>query len=347
MIRRMPASGLAVILMLALGLPHAAAVEEAVEQAVQENVPESGSPVDSALSDSVWYDADQGELVPVAVKPQVDDSLNRESRWLPKAKRVEKTAAPTTNTGGGGATGATGLFGSGLTLTNLFGWLLLIAIIAAAITAFAYALSRTEVDLISGGRRSNSKSPSTTPDQQMIERMKHLPAELRRTDVNLRSEAERLMNQGEYDQAIILLFGHQLLLLDRVSMLRLNRGKTNRKYVRETRAADPDTAKRLQATVTAFERSYFGATRSPNPSSPCCGVPMPTWNVRSNVDGRSRHETEAALDRRDLGVGVPPIHRMHDVVDRVRQDQGTQRPSQPQRVWCPADLVPASWFSQP
>ena len=74
----------------------------------------------------------------------------------------------------------------------------------------------------------------------------------------LRSEAERLMNEGEYDQAIILLFGHQLLLLDRVGMLRLNRGKTNRKYVRETRALDPESADRLQGTVTAFERSYFG-----------------------------------------------------------------------------------------
>ncbi len=88
--------------------------------------------------------------------------------------------------------------------------------------------------------------------------MKHLPAELRRTDVNLRSEAERLMREGQYDQAIILLFGHQLLLLDRFGMLRLNRGKTNRKYVRETRAVDGELAGRLQDTVNAFERSYFG-----------------------------------------------------------------------------------------
>jgi hypothetical protein len=48
------------------------------------------------------------------------------------------------------------------------------------------------------------------------------------------------------------------LLLDQVGMLRLNRGKTNRKYVRETRSFDADAANPLQATVTAFERSYFG-----------------------------------------------------------------------------------------
>ncbi len=47
-------------------------------------------PVDSALTDTVWYDADERGLVPVFVEPVVDDSLNRESRWLPKAKRIKQ-----------------------------------------------------------------------------------------------------------------------------------------------------------------------------------------------------------------------------------------------------------------
>jgi hypothetical protein len=208
----------------------------------------------------VWYDADRDEILPVTVKPIVDDSLNRDSRWLPKAKRI-KESSKTSTAGGSGGTGGTGnasgLFGSGLTIGNVFGWMLLIAIVVGAVTALAYALSRTEVDF-GAYSKSKSKNASGTPDEQTIERMKHLPAELRRTDVNLRSEAQRLMNEGQYDQAIILLFAHQLLLLDRVGMLRLNRGKTNRKYVRETRAMDSESADRLQGTVTAFERSYFG-----------------------------------------------------------------------------------------
>jgi len=92
----------------------------------------------------------------------------------------------------------------------------------------------------------------------MAERIKHLPAELRRTDVNLRDESERLMKAGKYDHAIILLFGHQLLLLDHSGLLRLNRGKTNRKYVRETASVDSDSANHLHVTVDSFERSYFG-----------------------------------------------------------------------------------------
>ena len=213
--------------------------------------------VEGALSDTVWYDADERGLVPVFVEPVVDDSLNRDSRWLPKAKRIKQPATKANTNTAAGSGGGSGLFGSGLTLGNLFGWFLLTALLAAAAGALIYAISRAEVDL-TAGQRAKPSDLGGTPDEQTIERMKHLPAELRRTDVNLRSEAERLMREGQYDQAIILLFGHQLLLLDRFGMLRLNRGKTNRKYVRETRATDNDAAARLQDTVSAFERSYFG-----------------------------------------------------------------------------------------
>jgi len=122
-----------------------------------------------------------------------------------------------------------------------------------------YALSRTEMQL---GRGSSSGDDDQTlagrPDQQTIERIKHLPPELRRTDVNLRTECERLMRAGQYDQAIILLLGHQLLLLDRHGMLRLSRGKTNGRYVRETRSRDERCGRWLRETADAFEQSYFG-----------------------------------------------------------------------------------------
>lgn len=209
-------------------------------------------PSKESLSDSIWFDAEIEEVLPVKVKPVVDDSMNRQSRWLPKARRV--AARQNTNTGGGAGTG---LFGSGLTMNNLLGWLLLISLIGLAIGGLAYALSKAETE-VSLSSRSGVGKTSELPDQQTIERMKHLPAELRRTDVNLRSEAQRLQGEGRYDQAIILLFGHQLLLLDQAHMLRLNRGKTNRKYVRETRAVDTGAAELLGGTVNAFERSYFG-----------------------------------------------------------------------------------------
>lgn len=212
-------------------------------------------PATGVLDDTSWYDSDTGKIIPMKVREVTDDSVNRHSRWLPKAKKVPKpaqTTSGTTTTGTG-----SGLFGTDLSLGNVFGWLLLVLMICVVVGVLVYAFSKAEIDL--GESKSKSDGDEgETPDAQTIERMKHLPAELRRTDVNLRSEAERLMKAGQFDQAIILLFGHQLLLLDHAGLLRLSRGKTNGRYVRETRGADRDCGDWLRLTATNFEKSYFG-----------------------------------------------------------------------------------------
>jgi len=202
------------------------------------------SPTDGTLESSIWFDADQSIIVPVTVKSKPDDSLNRDSRWLPKAKRVKAASNPTA-------------WSTGFSLSNLLGWCLLLLFAVLIIGLIALIVSKAETpEMVQA--RSHAVGHAKRPTEQMAERIKHLPAELRRTDVNLRSEADRLMNAGHFDNAIILLFGHQLLLLDHVGMLRLSRGKTNRKYVRETASADRTSAEHLGATVAAFERSYFG-----------------------------------------------------------------------------------------
>ena len=210
------------------------------------------------LGNTPWYNSRDGKLVPVVVHERFDDSVNRHSRWLPQAKKVVKSKPinPTntaTTAGGGG----NGIFGTDMSLGNLLGWLLLVALFVAIIGLLIYTLTKAEIDLDS--KKATSKDVANgLPDAQLIERMKHLPAELRRTDVNLRSEAKRLMDAGQFDQAVILLFGHQLLMLDRAGLLRLTRGKTNGRYVRETRSAHRESGDCLRFTATAFERSYFG-----------------------------------------------------------------------------------------
>ena len=227
----------------------------------QTNVVEN-SPVTDALRTTAWFDAEKNSLKPVDIEPRTDDSLNRNSRWLPKPPPVKKNNAPNPNPlpqqNTGGPAGGTGLFNTGLSTLNVLGWLTLGIIVIACVALIFYALSRAEVQAKSVGKAGKRVLSGKIPDEQTLERMKHLPKELRRTDVNLRSEAQRLMQNSQYDQAIILLFAHQLLLLDRYGMLRLNRGKTNRKYIRETRATNAPVANCLESTVASFERSYFG-----------------------------------------------------------------------------------------
>ena len=208
-----------------------------------ENV--STSPSDDALQSSIWFDADQSNLKPVTLDTTPKDSANRDSRWLPTPKRVRNSTAP--------ALPATG----GLAISNWLGWLLLLLIAVLLIGLLAWIITKAETpELVQASRRPAGQI--NLPSQQMAERIKQLPTELRRRDFDLRSEAERLMNSGDFDQAIVLLFGHQLLLLDHFGLLRLSRGKTNRKYVRETLSSDREIGDCLRATANAFERSYFG-----------------------------------------------------------------------------------------
>jgi len=221
------------------------------------------SPISDALRSTVWFDAETNSLKPIDVEPRTDDSLNRNSRWLPKPPPVKSNQGPNSTTNpqqntGGVAGAGTGLFNTGLSTLNLLGWLTLGIVVLAGVAAIFYALSRAELQTKNVGKGGKRVLSGKTPDEQTLERIKHLPKELRRTDVNLRSEAQRLMQDSQYDQAIILLFAHQLLLLDRYGMLRLNRGKTNRKYIRETRGSNEQVAGCLESTVASFERSYFG-----------------------------------------------------------------------------------------
>ncbi len=214
----------------------------------------SASPV---VGSTPWYDPASDRVVPIPVETVSDDSVHRESRWLPQPRRVRQSVSPGTSGGGSGiGTGTGGWFGTGLTLGNLVGWALLAAILVTTVGLLVYMFSRADFD---GGRPAGGRRESRhEPDEQTLMRMKELPDEVRGSGGDLRAEAMRWMESSRFDLAMISLFGHQLLLLDRVGVLRLARGKTNGRYVREAYRNDRDLGERLAMTVADFERSYFG-----------------------------------------------------------------------------------------
>ncbi|MEM0925163.1 MAG: hypothetical protein AAGJ83_03925, partial [Planctomycetota bacterium] len=176
--------------------------------------------VRESISTTPWYDASSDSIIPVQLQPRLDDSVHRESRWLPKPKKLREKRTPNSNTQV--STVGNGLFGSSLTMGHLLAWCLLIAFIIGVVGIIIYGISHAEIRMSGNAAAKNESANSKKlPDSATLERIKHLPPELRRTDVNLRSECERLMNEEQFDQAIILLLGHQLLLLDRHGLLRL------------------------------------------------------------------------------------------------------------------------------
>ncbi len=166
-------------------------------------------PVQQSLRDSsrsVWFEPEDLEVKPVELKPQSTDTLHRHSRWLPK--KTTSTTPTNTPMSSGSPSGSPSGLGTG------FGWglLILMGVIAAGLLIFAFLKIGESVTLDS----SSSKSSGMVDDlvQQTAMRIKELPAELRRDNMDLKSEALRLMNAGDLDEAVKCLFGYQLLLLD-------------------------------------------------------------------------------------------------------------------------------------
>jgi hypothetical protein len=92
--------------------------------------------------------------------------------------------------------------------------------------------------------------------EEQRRRIEALP-ELVRRRTRLLEAAQRHYQEGNFDEAIIYLFSHQLVYLDKNYLIRLTRGKTNRQYLREL--GPRDTIKRILAdTVVAFEDVFFG-----------------------------------------------------------------------------------------
>ncbi|MGE0607673.1 MAG: DUF4129 domain-containing protein [Pirellulales bacterium] len=84
-----------------------------------------------------------------------------------------------------------------------------------------------------------------------------LPKQARKHVDDLLAEARRCYQAGQYGEAIVYLFSHQLLELDKSELIRLARGKTNRQYLTEV-AAQPSLRELVSQTMVVFEDAFFG-----------------------------------------------------------------------------------------
>ncbi len=89
------------------------------------------------------------------------------------------------------------------------------------------------------------------------DRVEALPFMAQRGRADLLGEAQRHYRLGNYSEAIIYLFSYELTQLDRVALIHLAKGKTNRQYLREA-ARIPQIKRPLELTMTTFEDVFFG-----------------------------------------------------------------------------------------
>jgi hypothetical protein len=93
---------------------------------------------------------------------------------------------------------------------------------------------------------------AATPDQ--VEALQFLEE---RPRGDLLGQARKHYEQGNYSEAIIYLFSHELVELDKFSLIHLAKGKTNRQYLREASRVTPLSSP-LERTLLTFESVFFG-----------------------------------------------------------------------------------------
>jgi hypothetical protein len=109
------------------------------------------------------------------------------------------------------------------------------------------------------------------------DRVESLPLPVDARHLDLLAEAKRSREQGDYGRAIIFLFSHQLLQLDKHGRIHLARGKTNRQYLREMRPW-PSLGELVEHTTLVFEDVFFGHHTLERPAFEACWSRLDEFN---------------------------------------------------------------------
>jgi hypothetical protein len=180
-----------------------------------------------------WYEPQEDAPRPLRV------GKKSATRTDTQSTRPDQAAAP-------GSAAGFSLFGSVL---QVLGLVLLTLVLGGVAALIAWAFLRNETTQTQGAR--------VVTASREVDRVEQLPFALKRASGDFLAEARRLAQEGNYSEAVIYLYSHLLVQLDKHHVIRLAKGKTNRQYLRETRPR-PVLADILEATMVAFEDVFFG-----------------------------------------------------------------------------------------
>lgn len=201
------------------------------EQAIQ-----SGADALGGGYGRVWYDSQNDSLKPLKLRP-----LPQRSEFWESVEEFFEW-----------------LFGNwNLNLSDVLvflGWLVIAGLVAWIAIALILAYQRAELRMAEADDEANERAA--------IARVEALPIALENRVEDLLAEAKRLYGEGDLARAIVYLFSHELVELDRCGLLRLVKGKTNRQYLRELKRSAQDRSRVseiVERTMLMFEAAFFGA----------------------------------------------------------------------------------------
>jgi hypothetical protein len=187
-----------------------------------------------------FYDRAKDDVRQLNVVPaRHNDSANRRTDW------EGESATPTQQTRTAPTMGGSMLGG----LLQVVGLTVLVLLLLLLAWFIARTFLKSEL--------TETKVSKVVETSREVDRVEKLPFQLRKSAGDFLSEARRLYEAGSYSEAIVYLYSHLLVELDKHHVIRLAKGKTNRQYSRETRAR-PLLKETFDQTMVAFEDVFFG-----------------------------------------------------------------------------------------
>lgn len=194
-----------------------------------------------------WYDRESGQYLPPQIRPAQDEPL-RQVGWKGELPAASQT------------TGQPIDWDWSNWFPDMSGWLgwlpnLVFVLLGIALVAIVAALTYYSLQGYLPHRSQGSRSMGAI--RVDASRVNDLPFEVQTVAGHPLQRAEELMRAGDYDRAIVLLLAYQLLALDQSRQILVQKGKTNRMYLRELQD-QVELRLLLLAVVQLFEASYFG-----------------------------------------------------------------------------------------
>ena len=191
---------------------------------------------------SVWFDSDDGTVRPI-----------RGSKSIDVADRHSSIAGPV-------QTSSSHWWDSlRLSFGDFFSWIfrgwqiLLIVSLISLLLVIGFIAMKYGVNF----HERVKKMTAMSVQEREKSKIQDLPFEVEQTMFGLLAQAERYRAAGDFSKAIVYLFSHALVEMDSARCIRLERGKTNRVYLRELGERDNLRDFTVQL-VLAFEYAFFG-----------------------------------------------------------------------------------------
>ncbi|MDZ4847850.1 MAG: DUF4129 domain-containing protein [Pirellulaceae bacterium] len=228
-----------------------------------------------------WYDANEKALVFPA-----PESLQSSEDALKERHRLVEVNVPASNNQGSWWTYSGSFFEFLTGLFVYFMWGFIALLIVGVLTYLWFVL---EPGWNRSSRRFSTSTDDTKRDQAKIV---DLPFNIETPVQGLLAQAEASRQSGDYSLSIVYLFSYVLVELDEANCIRLQRGKTNRVYLRELKA-EPRLAELHRYLMQVFEAIFFGRYSIDREICDRCWEMLPSI-LESVKDAKQRHAATTA-----------------------------------------------------